>query len=140
MLPASILHRKIGYFMFALIGFVNISLITQSTLQKMVYFSIVIAYLITTKYIFLHLFVIFFFHSNFIISVNIIVVLQVWLLLLLRSLSSLVCFIIFFFLQSQPHHKTNLHSMMLYVRLIFFFSSVNIITCVQETVMFNLLK
>ena len=124
--------------MFALIGSVDVSLITQPTLQKMVYLSVVMAYLITTKPTLLYSFVSPFLHSNFIISVDIIVVSLVWLSSLSRSLSSSVCLTISFRLLSQLHRKADLHGMALCVRLVFSCSLVSVVACVHKRPSFSI--
>ena len=97
--------------MFALIGSVDISLITQHISQKMVYLNIIMAYLITTKLILLYSFD----SLSFIISVDIIVALLVWLLLLSFSLSSSICLTIYFRLLPQLHCKVDMHGITLHV-------------------------
>ena len=124
--------------MFVLIGSTDISLITQPILQKIVYLSIVIVYLIITKPTLLHSFISLFFYSNFIISMDIIVVLLIWLSLLLHSLSLSICLTISFCFLLQLYYKADLHGIALCDLLVFFCSPVYAIACIHKMPSFSI--
>lgn len=104
----------------------------------MVYLNIVMAYLITIKPTLLLLFVSSFFYFSLIISVNIIVILLVWLSLLSYFLSSSVCLTISFRLLSQLYRKANLYTTAFHVQLVFFCSSISIVACVYKRPLFSI--
>lgn len=86
----------------------------------MVYLNILMAYLIIIKPTLLLLFVSPFFYFSLIISINIIVILLVWLSLLSYFLSLSVYLTISFCLLSQLYCKTNLYTTAFHVKLYFF--------------------